>query len=275
VSQDRRTRRTSRLPAPQAAARRLRLPRHQPSAVRRLRLPRHRPSAAFACRASAPPAAGRQGQPPPHLSAAPSPPDSLTPTPTPTDTPASPSNSSSPVSSALLCFAGTGKPDTREYPPGAGTGRVFYPRAHLRAGKGRRCGYARRRVNVLPAHTRPAAIPISTNEFSELSTLPRHRLTWRCSPHVARRTARQFTRRPRLLHPAPNPPPPPCLPVLSTSPLHRRHLAFPLPSRLPTDATSTFSIKPRLLSATPPQDAGNAPPPPPYHVDDTLRTCSS
>jgi hypothetical protein len=61
----------------------------------------------------------------------------------------------------LICcvFAGTGKPDTRGYPPGAGTGSIFYPRAHSQAGKGRRHGYARGRVNVLPAHTQPAAIP--------------------------------------------------------------------------------------------------------------------
>jgi hypothetical protein len=60
----------------------------------------------------------------------------------------------------LICcvFAGMGKPHTRGYPPGAGS--TFYPRAHSRAGKGRRRGYARGRVNVLPAHTRPAAIPI-------------------------------------------------------------------------------------------------------------------
>jgi hypothetical protein len=55
--------------------------------------------------------------------------------------------------------AGTGKADTRGYPPGAGTGSIFHPRAHSRAGKGRRRGYARGRVNVLPAHTRSAAVP--------------------------------------------------------------------------------------------------------------------
>jgi hypothetical protein len=118
---------------------------------------------AFACRASAPPAARRQGRLPPRPRAAPSPPDALTPT--LTGTPVSPSNSSSPVFSALLCFAGTGKPDTHGYPPGAGTGRVFYPWAHLRAGKGRRRGYARGWVNVLPAHTRPAAIPSQALEL--------------------------------------------------------------------------------------------------------------
>jgi hypothetical protein len=52
-----------------------------------------------------------------------------------------------------------GKPDTRGYPVGAGAGKIFRLRAASWVGKGRRRGHARGRVNVLPARTRPAAIP--------------------------------------------------------------------------------------------------------------------
>ena len=67
--------------------------------------------------------------------------------------------------SILICYlsAGTGKPDTRGYPSGAGAGKVFRPRAASRAGKDRQRGYARGRVNALPALTRPAAIPAYTH----------------------------------------------------------------------------------------------------------------
>jgi hypothetical protein len=51
---------------------------------------------------------------------------------------------------ATAIFAGTGKPNTRGYPSGAGASTVFYPRAYLRAGKSRQCGYAGGRVNDLP-----------------------------------------------------------------------------------------------------------------------------
>jgi hypothetical protein len=54
--------------------------------------------------------------------------------------------------------AGAGKPDTRGYPPGAGTGKIFRPQVCSRAGTGRQHGYARGRVNALPARTRPATI---------------------------------------------------------------------------------------------------------------------
>jgi hypothetical protein len=61
----------------------------------------------------------------------------------------------------LICYqtAGAGKPDTRGYPPGTGGGKGFRPWAASRAGKGWQHGYARERVNGLPARTRPAAIP--------------------------------------------------------------------------------------------------------------------
>jgi hypothetical protein len=61
--------------------------------------------------------------------------------------------------------AGMGKPDIREYPFGAGTNKVFRPRAAWRAGKGRQRGYACGRVNALPALTRPPTIPSPALSF--------------------------------------------------------------------------------------------------------------
>jgi hypothetical protein len=61
--------------------------------------------------------------------------------------------------SALAPSAGTGKPNNRGYPSGAGAGKGFRPRAASRAGKSRLRWYARGWVNaLLPALTRPAAI---------------------------------------------------------------------------------------------------------------------
>jgi hypothetical protein len=60
--------------------------------------------------------------------------------------------------SILICylFAGTGKPDTCRYP--LGVGKVSYPRVRSRVGKDWQHGYARARVNALPALTRLTVI---------------------------------------------------------------------------------------------------------------------
>jgi hypothetical protein len=63
----------------------------------------------------------------------------------------------------LICylFAGTGNPIPADIRRGEGAGKVSYPRVHSRAGKGLQHGYARRRVNTLPALNGPVAIPNS------------------------------------------------------------------------------------------------------------------
>jgi hypothetical protein len=59
-------------------------------------------------------------------------------------------------------FRVAGYPCTRGYPSGTGTGRDSCPRADWRAGKSLRRGHTSGRVNVVPALTRPAAIPRHT-----------------------------------------------------------------------------------------------------------------